>query len=321
MSSDDIVPLNIKDLQAMAKGKLSKMVYEYYASGAGDETALNENEADFRKIKLMPRLYQGPSSISLRENALESTSICTPPLSSLVSLRTTWTVGEKRWALDAPFAIAPTALHALAHLDGELATSEAAAHENVCYIQSSWSSFSIEEVHGHLKKTTTTSQSSGPRWFQLYVYKDLCLCESLIQRAYLNGYSAIVITVDTPRLGKRLKDMRNQFHLPSGIELANFRDDPSNGTEKRVAEETIYTKSKRKTPFSGLSAYVSSEINSDLDWNILKYLKSISPLPIILKGILSIKDALLAVHYRFDALIVSNHGGRQLDEVPSTVSI
>ena len=173
---------------------------------------------------------------------------------------------------------------------------------NTCMILSTWSTTSIEEV--------AQANGSGLRWFQLYVFKDKQINMDLIQRVEKAGYKALVITVDSPRVGKRLVDERNKFYLPSYLKLANLEFNISslqNSLEVQQHSE------------SGLHRYTQSLIDPKLTWDTITWVKCFTKLPVIVKGILTGEDAKLAVQHGVDGIIVSNHGGRQLDGVLATV--
>ena len=181
-----------------------------------------------------------------------------------------------------PMAIAPTAFHGLAHPDGELATARAAGAAGVPFILSTSSSRSIEEV--------AVAAPDATRWFQLYIQGAPGLSRTLVDRAAENGYRAIVLTVDLPVLGFRERDRRSRFVLPP---LGNFDDTlPQPG---------------RTTP--------------NLTWDALAEIRSWSPLPLVIKGILTAEDARLAVEHGVDGVVVSNHGGRQLDRTPAPLDV
>lgn len=260
-------PINLFEYEALAAKYLSQMVLDYYASGAWDEVTLRDNRAAFERYKLRPKMLVDVSKRDLSTNILGQS----------VSL---------------PILIAPTACQCLAHLEGEIATAKAAADLNTVMILSTLATKSIEAV--------ASVSNNCMQWFQLYVHRDRSLTQALVERAYHAGYQAICLTVDAPVLGRRERDKRNQFTLPSGIELAN-----------------LTTLTNIQIPFqpgeSGLFTYFAQQINPAITWADLEWLQSLSPLPLVVKGILRGDDAIKAVEYGAKAVIVSNHGGRQLD--------
>lgn len=179
--------------------------------------------------------------------------------------------------------------------------STACAGSGTCMMLSSWATSSIEEV-------ASACGHQGLRWFQLYVYRDRELTTNLIHRAEQAGYKALVITVDTPILGRRLADARNRFNLPTHLSLANF-DRTDTGATKLVM----------RSHDSGLHQYTKDLIDASLDWDTVDWLKEQTTLPIILKGILTKEAAKTALEHNIQGIVVSNHGARQLDGVPATV--
>ena len=164
-----------------------------------------------------------------------------------------------------------------------------------CMILSSWSTRSIEDV--------AQASSSGLRWFQLYVCKDEIITTNLVRRAEKNNYRALVITIDTPVEGRKLSYLRNQFDLPSHLEIANFSSDVIQNSVKSSVGFELY----------------HAIIDPCLTWDTIAWIKGITRLPVIVKGVLTAEDALLAVEHGVDGILVSNHGGRQLDGVLATV--
>lgn len=193
-------------------------------------------------------------------------------------------------SLSLPILIAPMAFQCLAHPEGEIATAKATAKVGSLMVLSTLATKSMEEV----------AQVTSQRWFQLYVHRDRALTKALVERAYAAGFQALCLTVDAPVLGRRERDARNQFVLPPEMELANI------ATLKDL--EIPY-----KPGESGLFAYFLEQLNPALTWKDLEWLQSLSPLPLVVKGILRGDDALRAVECGAKAVIVSNHGGRQLD--------
>jgi 4-hydroxymandelate oxidase len=177
-----------------------------------------------------------------------------------------------------PILVAPTAYHGLVHPEGECATAKGAGMAGTLMAASTFSNRSLEEI---------AAAASGPLWFQLYLYRSLHVSEQLVRRAEAAGYRAIVLTADVPRLGRRERDIRNTFDLPPHLRLANFAD---TGLIKVQRPKSI-----------------------PVTWQTVDWLRSLSSLPILIKGILTAEDAQLAVESGVAGIIVSNHGGRQLD--------
>ncbi len=197
--------------------------------------------------------------------------------------------------LQLPLLIAPMAFQCLAHPDGEIATAQATAAAGVGMILSTMATKTIEEV-----ATVRDNFPDALQWFQLYIHKDRGLTRALVERAYLAGYKALCLTVDAPVLGKRERDQRNEFTLPPGLHPANLTTLSGLDIPHSQAE-------------SGLFTYFAQQLDSSLTWHDLEWLQSLSPLPLVVKGVLRGDDAIRAVEYGAKAIIVSNHGGRQLD--------
>ena len=206
-----------------------------------------------------------------------------------VSKRDTKTVllGER---VSMPVCVAPTSFHALVHPEGEVATARGTAAAETILIASTISTKPLEEI----------AAADAPRWFQLYVYKDRGVTEELVNRAVKAGYKALCLTADTPVLGRRERDERNAFTLPPGFGIANLK--PA-GLDGMPAVEHG----------SAFAQYVTDLLDSSLTWDDVDWLKSISPLPLVIKGIMTAEDAVLAVDHGVAGIVVSNHGGRQLD--------
>jgi isopentenyl diphosphate isomerase/L-lactate dehydrogenase-like FMN-dependent dehydrogenase len=262
--------LNLLELERGAAAVLDGAAYDYYRSGAGDELTLARNRSAFAEIALLPRVLVDVSAVDLATEALGS------PMAH-------------------PIALAPTAFHRMAHPDGEVETARGAAAADAVMCLSSLSNMPLEEVAG----------AAGRRWFQLYVFRDRGVTRDLVARAEAAGYEAIVLTVDAPILGRRERDVRNEFELPEGMRIACVPDGdvdaPAGG--------------------SGLAAYFASMLDSSLDWSDLDWLRSITDLPIAVKGVHRADDAERAVGAGAAGVIVSNHGGRQLDTVPATIEM
>ncbi|BCL36612.1 alpha-hydroxy acid oxidase [Nostoc sp. MS1] len=263
-------PINLFEYEQLAKNHLSQMAFDYYISGAGDETTLRDNRAAFERVKLRPRMLVDVSHINL------STCVLGQPL-------------------QLPLLIAPMAFQCLAHPEGELATAMAAASAGVGMVLSTLSTKSLEDV------AEVGSKFDNPlQWFQLYIHKDRGLTRALVEKAYAAGYKALCLTVDAPVLGQRERDRHNQFTLPSGLHLANLVN--------ISGLEIPYEQGE-----SGLFTYFAQQLDPALTWRDLEWLQSLSGLPLVVKGILRGDDAIRAVEYGAKAIVVSNHGGRQLD--------
>ena len=197
-----------------------------------------------------------------------------------------------------PIAIAPTAFHKLACGEGEIAAARAAKAAGTLFILSSLSNTAMEAVF---------PEAASPRWFQLYIYKDREITRALVQRAEAAGAEAIVLTVDAPGLGTRERDMRNRFTLPEGL-----------------AVENLAPLGKGKMPEvsgSGLAEYVRQNFKSDLSFADLDWLCGCTRLPVVVKGVCRGDDAKKCVEHGAKAIVVSNHGGRQLDTAPATCEV
>jgi 4-hydroxymandelate oxidase len=197
-----------------------------------------------------------------------------------------------------PVLVAPTAFHRLAHAEGELATVRAAGTAGTIMILSTLSNTAVEDV---------VAAASGPVWFQLYVYRDRGATRALVQRAEAAGCAALVLTVDAPLLGRRERDVRNRFVLPEGLTIENMLPTPAAGTLHHPPRD------------SGLAAYFASLLDPALTWDDIDWLRSITSLPIVVKGIVRADDARRAADHGVAGVVVSNHGGRQLDTAPATI--
>ncbi|OIT32860.1 PREDICTED: peroxisomal (S)-2-hydroxy-acid oxidase-like isoform X1 [Nicotiana attenuata] len=262
---------NVMEYETIAKEKLPKMIYDYYASGAEDQWTLQENRNAFSRILFRPRILVDVSNIDT----------------------TTSVLGFK---VSMPIMVAPTAMQKMAHPEGEYATARATSAAGTIMTLSSWATSSVEEV---------ASTGPGIRFFQLYVYKDRNVVRQLVKRAERAGFKAIALTVDTPRLGRREADIKNRFVLPPHLTLKNF--------------EGLELGKMDKTDDSGLASYVAGQVDRSLSWKDVKWLQTMTHLPILLKGVLTAEDARLAVESGAAGIIVSNHGARQLDYSPATV--
>ena len=209
---------------------------------------------------------------------------------------TTTALGEP---IALPVLVAPTAFHRLAHPDGELATVRAAGDAGTIFVLSTLSNTAVEQV---------VAAATGPVWFQLYVYRDRGATEALVNRVEAAGCRALVLTVDAPVLGRRERDVRNRFTLPAGLRIENMFAS-GYGHLPEVEGE------------SGLAAYVAQQLDPALTWDAITWLRSITKLPVIVKGIVRADDAHRAIAAGAAGIVVSNHGGRQLDASPATIDV
>lgn len=255
---------NLDQLESLARSRLEPMAFDYVVGGSESEAALRENRAAFERYRFRPRVLHDVSRVSL-ETTILATKIRMPVL------------------------LAPTGFHKLAHPEGEVATARGAADAGTIFCASTIANCSIEEI---------AAGAVGPKWFQLYVFRDRELTEGLVRRAKNAGYSALVFTVDVPALGRRERDIRNAWHLPAGIGMGNF---------------DVGELSRRGAQGSSLAAFIASQFDASLTWESIRWLKKVSGLPVMVKGVLTGEDAALAVKHGADGVIVSNHGGRQLD--------
>jgi 4-hydroxymandelate oxidase len=207
------------------------------------------------------------------------------------------TVLGQRIAL--PICIAPTAFHRLAHKDGELASVRAAGDAGTVFILSTLSNTAVEDV---------VAAASGPVWFQLYVYRDRAATEALVRRVEAAGCRALVLTVDAPLLGRRERDVRNRFALPAGLGIENLH-------------AAGYARMPAAAADSALAAYVAELLDPSLTWEAVGWLRSITKLPLLVKGIVRADDAVRAIEHGAAGVVVSNHGGRQLDASPATIEV
>jgi 4-hydroxymandelate oxidase len=197
-----------------------------------------------------------------------------------------------------PIMLAPTAFNRLAHPDGETAAARAAGDAGTIMVVSTLATSSLEQI---------SAASTGPLWFQLYVYRDRSVTIDLVQRAEALGYRALVLTVDAPRLGRRERDTRNRFVLPAGMTISNL--------EKHYAANAA-----RWDEDLGFFGYIASLFDPSLTWEAVEWLRSVTRLPLLLKGILTPEDAQRAADLGVAGIVVSNHGGRQLDGVDASIT-
>ncbi|KAG8517587.1 Hydroxyacid oxidase 2, partial [Galemys pyrenaicus] len=273
----------VADFQALARERLSKPSWDYIEGGAGEGVTQDDNVAAFRNAAVGAKSH--PPIVSVVQHRIR----LRPRYLRDVSQVDTRTSIQGEW-VSAPICISPTGFHRLAWPDGEMSTARAAQAADTCYITSTYASCSLEDI--------VTAAPRGLRWFQLYVQPDRELNKSLIQRAESLGFKALVITVDTPVLGNRRHDMRNQLDLKSNLLLKDLQS----------------AQGRTSMPHLKMTA-----IDASICWDDLAWFQSFTQLPVILKGVLTREDAELAVTHNVQGIIVSNHGGRQLDEVLASI--
>lgn len=286
--------VEIADLKRLAKRRVPKMFFDYADSGAWTESTYRANEADFAKIKLRQRVL-----VDMTNRSLETTMI-----------------GEK---VSMPVAIAPTGLTGMQHADGEMLAAQAAEAFGVPFTLSTMSICSIEDVASVTKK---------PFWFQLYVMRDREFVKNLISRAKAAGCSALVLTLDLQILGQRHKDLRNGLSAPPKFTPKHIWQMATRpgwcigmmGTQRRTFRN-IAGHAKNVTDLSSLSVWTNEQFDPQLNWNDVAWIKEQWGGKLILKGILDVEDAQMAAKTGADAIIVSNHGGRQLDGAASSISM
>jgi 4-hydroxymandelate oxidase len=267
--------LNLESLEARARDRLDPMLFDYIAGGSGDEWTLRENRAAWSRFQILPRMLRGVGTRDQRTTVLDT------PLSF-------------------PVLVPPMGFHGLCHQDAEVATARATAGAGTIFVASTVSNRSLEAI---------AEACDGPRWFQLYVYRDREITRDLVQRAMAAGYSALCLTVDTPLAGPRERDRRNRLRMPAHLGLDNF---PATHAERHKSGNDAE---------SALARYIADMWDANLTWDDVNWLRSVSKLPVIIKGVLAPADAAAAVEHGAAAVIVSNHGGRQLDGVPAPITM
>ena len=258
-----------------------------------------ERLAESRLEKLAFDYYAGGAldEVTLRENraAYDRIALYFHTLVDVGTRSCETTVLGARVAM--PVLVAPTAFQRMAHADGELATARAAGKAGTIMVVSTLSNTSVEDI---------AAAANGPLWFQLYIYKDRGATRDLVARVEASGCTAIVLTVDAPILGPRERDVRNRFTLPEGLTVKNLLG---------AGQGTVGSEHAG----SGLTTYVSSFIDPAISWRDVEWLRGITRLPLLIKGIVRADDARHAVEVGAHAVVVSNHGGRQLDTSPATI--
>jgi 4-hydroxymandelate oxidase len=259
--------MDVPSLEAAAREVLDPMAYDYYAAGSDDEVTVRDNEDAWRRVRLLPKVLRDVSTVTT------GTSLLGSPVA-------------------APILIAPMAAMRLAHDDGERAMARAAAATDTIFVLSTMSTVSLEEV--------AAAAPGSHRWFQVYTHRDRAVTADLADRAAASGYTALVLTVDVPVLGRRRKDEANRFELPAGMAMANLD----------VSIDAMHG--------SGLAEYSDASFDPSLTPDAIGWLADQAGLPVVVKGVLRADDAVRCVDAGATAVIVSNHGGRQMDGAVST---
>ena len=282
----------IEDLRVLAEKRVPRMFYDYADSGSWTESTYRANESDFQKIKLRQRVAVN----------MEGRSTATTMIGQPVAM---------------PVAIAPTGLTGMQHADGEILAARAAKKFGVPFTLSTMSICSIEDVAKH---------AGEGFWFQLYVMKDRAFIERLIDRAKAANCAALVLTLDLQILGQRHKDLKNGLSAPPKLTIANMINIATKprwalgmlGTPRRQFGNIVGHVSG-VADMSSLSSWTAQQFDPCLNWGDVEWIKKRWGGKLILKGIQDVEDAYLAVQSGADALIVSNHGGRQLDGAQSSI--
>jgi L-lactate dehydrogenase (cytochrome) len=284
---------NIEDLRVLHEKRAPRMFYDYVDSGSWTQSTYRANESDFQSIKFRQRV-----AINMADRSIKSTML-----------------GQE---VAMPVALAPVGMTGMQFADGEIQAANAAKKFGVPYCLSTMSICSIEEVY---------KRTQAPFWFQLYVMKDKKFVSALIERARAANCSALVITLDLQILGQRHKDIKNGLSAPPKPtikNLLNLMTKPSwclgmLGTKNRDFGN-IVGHVQGVDNMSSLSAWTAGQFDPSLDWSEVEAIKKQWGGKVILKGIMDAEDAVLAKNVGADAIIVSNHGGRQLDGAPSTIA-
>ena len=284
---------NIEDLRVLAQKRVPRMFYDYADAGSWTESTYRANSADFAPMKFRQRV-----AVDMNNRTLKTTMI-----------------GQD---VRMPVALAPTGFTGMQHADGEILAARAAEKFGVPFTLSTMSICSIEDV---------AARTSKPFWFQLYMMKDRSFIERLIERAQAANCSALVVTLDLQVLGQRHKDLKNGLSAPPKLTLPNILNMMTKprwcmgmlGTPRR-GFGNIVGHASDVDDMSSLSSWCAQQFDPSLSWNDVEWIKQRWGGKIIVKGIMDPEDAKLAVNSGADALIVSNHGGRQLDGALSSIA-
>jgi L-lactate dehydrogenase (cytochrome) len=283
---------DVGDLRTVARRRLPGGVFDYIDGAAEDEQCLAQNSAAWRRVQLAPRVLRDVSKVDL------STTILGRPV-------------------PAPLALAPTGFARIAYPAGELAVARAAADRGLPFTLSTLGTRSIEEV---------AAVSAGPKWFQVYVWRDRGLVRDMVERAAAEGYEALLVTVDTAVFGRRERDVRRGFTLPPTIGWRTILDGARHPgwtwSFLRGGPITFANVAGQGTGTAvTLSEFVNAQFDPSLSWRDLDWLRGVTDLPVVVKGIGCAEDARIAAAEGLPAVVISNHGGRQLDGAPATLDL
>jgi isopentenyl diphosphate isomerase/L-lactate dehydrogenase-like FMN-dependent dehydrogenase len=283
-------PVSVADLRLAARRRLPRMIFDHVDGGAGQEVTLRANVTDLRRVKLRPQILTPVEDIDL------AVRIC----------------GQ---SVTLPVLLGPTGLARMSHRGGELAAARAAAHAGTIFVVSTASSYSLEEI---------AAVTSGPLWFQLYLGRDRQGVRDLLRRVHDAGYSALVLTVDVPTGGQRLRDLRNGLSIPPRVTLRQAAETLLHpGWLADILQDPPVGFANFRSP-SGASLaqreYSERLSSPNATWDDLRELRALWPGKLLVKGVLTASAAQQAVELGVDGLIVSNHGGRQLDGVESGIA-
>lgn len=282
--------LNIADIRAAARRRAHKIVFDYIDGGADDEVTLRKNGQAFANYDLMYRVLGGVDKIDT----------------------TTSILGQR---IEVPFILSPSAGNRLFHKDGEIAVARAAARLPAVHVLSTLSSVSMEEV---------AACGLAQRWFQLYVWKDRGLVKEMLQRARDSHYSALVLTVDFPVTGNREREHRNGFTIPPKITLEQVIQAiraPAWTWDYLISPSISYANLSEQTPAVSLTDFVAAQMHAGFNWRDAEWLLGEWNGPAVIKGVLRPDDIRRAINLGFDAVQLSNHGGRQLDGAAAPLDV
>ncbi len=285
---------NVEDLRQLARRKVPKAIFEYIDHGSYDQISLNANRNDLKAIRFRQRVLIDADNRSLGTTML----------------------GEK---VSMPVAIAPTGLTGLMHGNGEMLAARAAEAAGIRYTLSTMSICSIEDVR---------SVTKAPFWFQLYVFRDRGFSESVIERAKAAGCTALFLTVDLPMRGQRHCDIKNGLTVPPRLTARNAFDIMTKPgwlagvlMGKRKSFGNIDTYLKNKGGIWAAGRWGNDNFDASLSWDDVNWIRKLWPGKLVVKGVLDPEDAKRAADMGADAIVVSNHGGRQLDGAPGTITV